>query len=170
TTANNAAPSPAPAEPRLRLWPGLVIVLLMWLAMRGPGLLEIEPMSAFMIMFNAPLAAAAALALWWLFASRLPWRERFLILGAFITLGGYAYLSYDPSFAGFGLLLYALPVAITAFVVWFAATPMLSWSTRKVLVIWVLIAAWGYYSTLRFEGITGGFSPELAYRWTPTAE
>lgn len=170
TTANNAVSSTTPGEPRLRLWPGLIIVLLMWLAMKGPAVLEMEPMSGFMIMFNAPLAAAAALALWWLFASRLPWRDRFVVLAAFISLGGYAYLAYHPSFAGFGLLLYALPVAITAFVAWFAVTPMLSWSTRKLLVIWVLIAAWGFYATLRFDGITGGFTPELAYRWTPTAE
>ena len=33
-----------------------------------------------------------------------------------------------------------------------------------------LALTWGYFVTLRLDGVTGGFSAEYSYRWTPTAE
>ena len=49
-------------------------------------------------------------------------------------------------------------------------TPSLRWPARCAGLAVALLAAWGYVSTLRFDGVDGDFNSEIAYRWQPTAE
>src|SRR5437763_492206 len=81
-------PTPAPTAPRPpapRVWPAVAIVALEWLAIEIPRWLELQFFVQFMAMFLAPITAAALLGLWWLFFSRLPWRDRFVCLAVLVA-------------------------------------------------------------------------------------
>src|SRR5882672_10927324 len=98
--ASSAPTNPAPAEPqaaapveslgplspeagqapRLRLWPGVAIVATQGIAVMLTKQFAPGTVYLFYAMFMGPMIAAGAFAVWWLFASRLPWRDRWLIL------------------------------------------------------------------------------------------
>src|SRR5438552_3201991 len=77
--------SAVPAEPRLRLWPGIAIVALLWIAIKVAAWVATGTMIQFQAMFMGPMVATAAFVAWWLFASRLPWRDRWLGVAAFVA-------------------------------------------------------------------------------------
>ncbi len=169
-TAVPFAPSDTPAHVSPRLWPGVVIVVLQWLAIKLPLSLELDPIMSFQLMFMGPAAAALLLALWWLFFSRVPREDRILGIGACAAAAGLAYVLVHASFGGFGMIMYALPVVTTAFVVWLLVSALFPWRIRRAGLIAVVVLTWGYYTTIRFDGVTGGFAAEMSYRWTPTPE
>jgi outer membrane protein assembly factor BamB len=165
----SAAELAAIREPRPRLWPGVVIVVLQAAAIFAPGLLELSPMWQYMAKLNAPMVGAALLVVWWLAASRVPWRDRFLVLGAFVVACGAAALLSDKSFQ-FGLIVYALPVMTSAWVAWLLLTGWLSWSARRAGLVAVLLLVAAVACGIRFDGVDGSFSGDLAWRWSQTAE
>ena len=69
-----------------------------------------------------------------------------------------------------GMLMYALPVAITAAVVWLVVMRGGSnWFVRGGLAT-LAVLSWGYYALLRVDGIDGNLAAEQSWRWEPTAE
>lgn len=168
-TPEGFSPPPAPA-PRLRLWPGVVIVTLVWLAITLPGRLVPGTFTQFIAMFWGPIVGAVAFAIWWLFFSRLPWKRQLPVLLAAAAGGVIAWGSYHPTFGVFGLIMYAWPTAATVWVVWLLATPFLDMPVRRLGLLVAVLLAWGSFAALRVEGIDGNFSANLQYRWTPTAE
>jgi outer membrane protein assembly factor BamB len=169
-TAGSAVAAPQPA--RLRLWPGVVIVVLQLLAIFVPEWLSLEPVVQFMAMMFAPMVGGAAIALWWLFASRIRWADRFIVLLVFALCGGAMWLLSHPSVSagGYGLLLYGLPTATTCWVLWLLVTPFLRWPTRRATLLVVFVLAWGYFTLLRVDGVFGDLTSARNWRWTPTAE
>jgi outer membrane protein assembly factor BamB len=158
------------AEPRLRLWPGVALVLVQWLLILVPGWLMPGTMTQFIAWFWGPMVVAAGLALWWVLASRLRWSDRWLVLLACAGVGLANFFLYHKTFGGFGVILYALPLVTTAWVVWLLLTPWLRWPVRRAGLLVVFLLAWGLFTQVRFEGVTGSFSAEFAWRWNPTAE
>jgi outer membrane protein assembly factor BamB len=166
-----AAPTPAPQPfPRIRLWPALIFVVLQWLALMAPRLLGAEPMIQFYGLMLGPLIGTVGVLLWWLFASRIRWKERFLGVLAFVAIGAVAYLFFHPSFDVMGVFFMTLPMATTAIAVWLLVTPFLRWPIRRAGLLVVVMLTWGYYTLVRFEGVYGDISATLSYRWIPTAE
>jgi outer membrane protein assembly factor BamB len=158
----------APANGRPRLWPGVVIVLVQWLLIIGPD--YVVPGS--MIQFQAKILSAAgamlAIAVWWLFGSRVPRRDRLLVVGACAAAGVVA-LSLS-SFPFLVLLVFALPWVPTVWVACLLVTPAFRWPARRAALLLALAATWGYFTLLRFEGIDGATAPEFRWRWTRTSE
>ena len=68
---------------RLRLWPGLVLVAVLWLARVVASMGEFSPGKFFFCMIIAPFAVLAGLQLWTLFASRMRWSDGILVFGTF---------------------------------------------------------------------------------------
>jgi outer membrane protein assembly factor BamB len=146
-----------------------VIALLQGAIILVPGWVVPGTMTQFMGKFYGPMIGALALVVWWLVGSRLQWVDRFLVLGAFAGAGvGAAFLA-DESFR-FGLILYALPLATTAWVLWLVLTPWMSWPVRRAGLLAVIFVAACLSCTVRMDGATGSFSGEFALRWTTTAE
>src|SRR5947208_7984079 len=141
TTAPTDAPTLSAAPRRLRLWPGVAAVALMWLVSLVPQRLDINPFYQFMAMFNAPIVGAALVLLWWLFASRAAWTDRLFIPLACACLAGDAYALLPPSFA-MGPILYGLPAALTAWVGWLLVTGRLSWPVRRAGLIVLFALIW----------------------------
>jgi outer membrane protein assembly factor BamB len=161
-------PSPS-TERRLRLWPGVVLVVLQAALIFVPGWVAPGTMTQFMGMFWGPVVGVAAVAAWWLFASRLRWTDRLLVPLINTAAAGLALLWCHPSFS-YGLLMYALPLVTSAWVLWLVVTPFLSWPARRIGLLLLLVAAWGASTLVRLDGVTGSFSAEFNWRWAPTAE
>ena len=65
----------------LRLWPGVVIVILQWLVRFV--LPVVAPETLLYALIGGILGGALAIVLWWVFFSRAPWSER---LGAIVLM------------------------------------------------------------------------------------
>ncbi|HLJ10732.1 MAG TPA: PQQ-binding-like beta-propeller repeat protein [Planctomycetaceae bacterium] len=165
--AQSAAP---PREPRLRLWPGVLIVALYWLANVAAGLFVPGTMTQFNVMFLGPMVAGAAIIGWWLFASRIRWRDRWRDVLVCCATGAAAVLLYDSSLGAFGLILYAIPAVVTGWVVWMIIGQFLTPPVRRAGLAAVFVLGFGYYALVRLEGVDGSMSAALAYRWTNTPE
>src|SRR5258705_13228611 len=125
----------SPRKP-LRLWPGVILVILQWLAW-------------FVVPFFLPdfnlygmlggVLCALGILVWWMFFSRAPWAER---LGAFVLMIVAPILTkfiVHKSIAGGGLgvlfFLLVVPVLCLAWVVWPVASPSLSAGPRASALV-----------------------------------
>ncbi|HEY1183620.1 MAG TPA: PQQ-binding-like beta-propeller repeat protein [Bryobacteraceae bacterium] len=168
TIAQTEEPTP---RKLLRVWPGVVAVVLQWLVRFG--LPKVAP-AAFMFAILGELVGAFAIVVWWAFFSRARWFER---VGALVLMiAGLAATRpiLDPSvlLAGMGMLffIYAIPVLSLAFVAWAVVTRRLSDGFRRVTMVATILLACGGWALLRTSGVTGDFNSEFAWRWTPTPE
>jgi outer membrane protein assembly factor BamB len=166
----NPPTAPAPRKP-LRLWPGVVIAILVVLA-RFVIPLFAPDMANYGVM--AGLAAAPAVILWWLFFSRAPWSERLGAVGLMIVaLVGTRFLvdkSIRTGAMGFLFPVLALPVMALAFVAWAVATRRLPDRTRHITMAAAILLSCGVWTLVRTGGFTGDFDHDFAWRWSPTAE
>jgi outer membrane protein assembly factor BamB len=159
-----------PPDPRVRLWPALVLIGLQWIAIKVPTWVVPGTVFQFYGMMLGPLVGTVGVLLWWLFASRVGWRDRLLGVLVFVALGALAYPFFHPTFDLFGVFFNALPAVTTVGVLWLLVTPFLRWPVRRATLVAALALTWGYYTLVRFEGVTGEFSVALTFRWLPTAE
>lgn len=173
-----AVPSPAP---RLRYWPGIVAVILLWASIKTPGLFDIDNFAQFMIMLFGSLAAILVFLVWWLFLSRARWSDRILGLVICAIIGFIACQLLHPSLGGpgapnrgqslqFTLSFNVFPWLITAWVGWLLVSSYLSMPIRRLGLLLVFIVAWTYPVLLRMDGLEGGFDPQISWRWNPTQE
>jgi len=156
----------------LRLWPGVVIVVLQWLVRFV--LPVVVPDALVYALLGGIFGGALAIVLWWLFFSRAAWSER---VGAIVLMvaGMFAAKSIlDPSLAtgAQGMLLYilAIPGLCLAFVVWAVATRNLSDGIRRATMVATILLACGGWALVRTGGFTANLRHDLHWRWTPTPE
>jgi outer membrane protein assembly factor BamB len=161
---------PIPRKP-LRLWPGVVIVVLMGLArfvvpVVWPDTLEYSVLSG--------MAGTLAVVVWWAFFSRAPGFERWGAVSLMIVAMFAARPILDKSIAtgamGMLFLILAVPVLGVAFVVWAVATSQLSDRVRRVTMVATILLASGGWALIRTNGFTAEAASDLAWRWAPTAE
>lgn len=163
--------SPQPqVSPRPRLWPLVVIMVLQWLIVLVPGWVAPATMIHFYAGSFGPLVGTLAVAIWWLFASRLRWADRLLGLVIFVAAIVVTNLLVHPSFNVFLLLVYALPIATTALAIWLVATPFLRWPMRRAGLLLVVLVVLGGFLLVRYDGVTGSFSAKFPWRWSPSEE
>jgi outer membrane protein assembly factor BamB len=154
----------------LRLWPGVVLVVVQFVLVFGLPLVRPDASGAAML---AGAAGGVAVLLWWLLFSRAGWVAR---LGAPAVAAG-ALLLVRPllheSITGgaMGMLPYLLPIPTLslALVAWAAATPGLRPARRAGALVLSMLVGAGVWTAVRTGGIRGG-GFELSWRWTPTAE
>jgi outer membrane protein assembly factor BamB len=165
----SAPPVPGPTRPRL--WPAVALIVFLWLARLLP--VYLTPDNAFLMMIGAmwgPMLVTLGLAIWWLFFSRVPWSQRFLglVLAVGIGIGVWfaAHETMDPAV----LIVFALPLVVTAWIVWLLVTPFLQWQPRFAGLLLVVLLSWAFWDSLRFQGVTGTFTPDFWWRWTLTTE
>ncbi len=168
-----AAPVSSAVAPRPRLWPAVVILLLMWTAILVPPYVpqvQGTAYQAFIVMGGAFLSGLL-FVLWLLFASRIHWTDRLLIF-LFFTLSGLGAAAVaDPTFLKLlGPVTRGIPLSATAFVAWLLITRGVSWPSRRLAALVMVVLAWGYCCLLRFEGVWGDFQPQSDWRWVATNE
>jgi outer membrane protein assembly factor BamB len=160
--------APAPRKP-LRLWPGVVAVVL--LALLRFGLKAVVPgFRGFSLGMMWSFGAVAAVVLWWALLSRAPWLER---LGAIVLmavgLAGAWYLRHE-SMGPLWLVGYAVPGLCLALVAGAAASRRLPDGPRRATMAATLLLACGVWTLVRTEGITGDHAAEFGWRWAKSPE
>jgi outer membrane protein assembly factor BamB len=159
-----------PAEPKLRIWPAVLIIALQWIALKAPESWYMGHDNLRMNVFMfAPMVVPALFLIWWLFFSRTWILDRWLLLVVFLAIGMAAVAVYDKTMA-MGIMFIVLPVVLTAWVAWLLLTPWMSWSARCAGLAVVFIASWGYFASIRFDGVFGDFQSTTSFRWEPTNE
>lgn len=157
----------APVNPRL--WPAVVIVLLQSAAIFVPLFVSPGSFVHFMGMFFGPLVGALLLVIWWLFASRLPRRDRWIGLGLVGLVYAATVFMVDKNLH-LGLVVYVLPAATTALAAALVVTGRLAWPSRRWAVLAAVVAAIVFWTGVRVEGWNGNMVPDFTWRWRPTPE
>ncbi len=160
-----------PGRKPLRLWPGMVVGILLFVVRYGVPVVAPEAAPYGIL---GGVVGALIIVLWWLFLSRAPWSER---LGAVILmiLGLYAtsrMVHISIATGAQGMLLFGLapPVIGIAFVVWAVTAGHLSDKSRRVTMAVTILLACGVWTLLRTGGVYGSYSSDLHLRWTRTPE
>ncbi len=162
----------------LRLWPGVVIVLiqlLMYYAL--PKLFPEATLFGMPLKFLGVLAGLACgilFVLWWLFFSRAPWSERIggviLILGALFLTRYLVHVSIRGGAMGMLFFVLAIPVICLAFVIWAVFTRNLSKQMRRITMVASIVLACGIFTLIRTNGMSAEAMTDLQWRWSKTAE
>jgi outer membrane protein assembly factor BamB len=157
---------------RPRLWPVVVILAVQWAAKLLTGWFFPGEPIWFYAGFYGPMIGALVVLLWWLVASRVPWRDRLVVLLA--ALAGVAAVVFTdpigPEAGGYTVGLYALPIGLAAGTLWLLVTPPLAWSRRRLGLVVILLLPLGYFALMRLDGVWGEMSANLNWRWSVTTE
>ena len=155
----------------LRLWPGVVLAVLLVVVRLVPiVVLEIMPVA----MMGAVVGGLLIL-LWWLFFSRAPWSERLgvvvlMVVALFLT-SRLVHESIAGGAMGFLLYVWAIPVMGVALVASLVASRRLSSRSRRASIAAAIVLACGVWTLIRTEGVTSDIvGSDFRWRWTPTPE
>jgi outer membrane protein assembly factor BamB len=155
----------------LRLWPGVVIVLLQWL-MRFVVPVFV-PEAAVAGVF-AGLLGGLAVMLWWAFFSRAPRAERWgaivLMILAMLATSRFLHISIATGMMGLVFVVYAVPGLSLAFVVWALTSRRLSKLTRRVTMVATILLACAVWTLVQTGGFDTDGKHDFAWRWAETAE
>lgn len=153
----------------LRVWPGVVAVVLQWVFRFGVK--ELFPgIQGFGYAVIGSLAFAVVILVWWAFFSRSRWRER---LGALAVIAAAVaatwFLKHDSMWLPW-LFAYAVPVLSLAFVLWAVLTRRLPDNFRHATMVALVLISTGGWLLLRQDGINGDHNATFGWRWSPSAE
>src|SRR5215472_8573125 len=161
-----------PARKLLRVWPGVVIVILMWLIKYGQPV--VAPDAVLYGVF-AGFVGGVAIVLWWLLLGRARWFERLgavalMIVGLFATRR-FVDVSIATGAQGYLFFFLAIPVVSSALVVWAVATRSLRDGLRRATMAATTLLACGVFALIRTGGFTAAtFKNDLHWRWAKTSE
>lgn len=170
--AGKAPGRQAPRKP-LRLWPGIILVVIQWILwMLIP--LVIPGNEAVMIGVAGGMLGGLSIVIWWAFFSRSRWYERVLaiLLMAAALFGASFLLDESIATANMGLMfwMYSIPITCLAFVGWSVMTRRLPDMIRRVTMIVAILLASGFWIFLRSDGMDGDGRHSLNWRWAGTDE
>jgi len=163
-------PSNQPTR-ELRLWPGVMAVVLQWLGIFVvPNLVPDAALPSVIGGFLGVLA----FVVWWAFFSRAPLFERWgaillVIVSMFATLR-LLHESVATGNMGFQYFIYAIPVLSLAFLIWAVAGRHLADGHRRAAMVTAILLASGVWTLVRSDGLTGDGGAEFAWRWAETSE
>lgn len=161
----------ATGQKLLRLWPGVVIVIIQWILWLF--LAEIIPEAIAVAVFSG-IIGWLAIIIWWAFFSRAPRFERWSapLLMIVIMVVTFFFLDKSISTAMMGMMfpVYVTPFLSLVFVIWSVLSPYLKMKTRRIAMISSIIFGCGVWIFLKTDGMTGDANQDLAWRWTETAE
>jgi outer membrane protein assembly factor BamB len=154
----------------IRVWPGVVLLLVQWLLWFG---LPVVVPEALMVAFAGGAIGGLAVVVWWLFFSRAPWSERFgvlvLMIVAVIATPPILDHSLQVAVGGVFFYIYVIPGLCLAIVAGAAAGRRLPAGPRRATIAAAILIACGVWTLFRADGFGVG-RVQLAWRWTAAAE
>ena len=166
-----SATESARERPPLRVWPGVVIVLLQWLARFGLPVVAPDYTSVGVMV---SLAAGVAIVIWWLFFSRASWPERLGAMAVMTVALLATPLVLHPSIStgamGGLFFILVMPTLSLAFVAWVVVSRHLAGVASSVALVIAVGMACAGWAVVRTGGFTGNFDNDLQWRWVPTPE
>ena len=154
---------------RLRLWPGIVLVVLQ-LVFRFGVKAAVPGIKGFGWAVMGSLVLTLAILVWWMFFSRARWAERLGGVGLIVlALGGTWLLKHDSMWLPW-LFAYAIPLLCLAFVTWAVATSRLPDGVRRATMVATILIACGAWLFVRQDGINGDHVATFGWRWAASPE
>jgi outer membrane protein assembly factor BamB len=153
----------------LRVWPGVVAVVLLLVARFGIKAL-VPGFRGFSTGMKWSMYAGLAVLLWWLLLSRARWFERLggvLLMGA--GLAGAWFLRHD-SMGPLWLLAYALPWVCVALVAGAAIARRMPDGPRRATIAAAIVFASLAWTLARTDGISGDHVADFGWRWARSPE
>jgi hypothetical protein len=168
TTAQTNDPTP---QRPLRLWPGVVIVILQWTIR---FVLPVVAPDAMIIAMIGGIVGGLAVVVWWVFFSRAPWSERvgaiaMMIVALFVT-SPIVHESIRNGMMGMMFVMTSIPTLSLALVAWAVLSRRLSAGPRRAAMAVTILLGCGVWALVRTGGINGAGVSDLHWRWTPTPE
>ena len=163
--------SAAEQTARLRLWPGVVAVALLWTAMLVPPMLYPESPKSFMPLFMGIQASYLLAIIWWLFASRTPWRDR--LVGLVVAVGGLMlgrFVLFHESLEFMPLMFFIGPWLLTAMVGTMLLTYPLGWKRSRWAALGVALVGLVATASLRYQKVDSAFNASFLPRWEQNSE
>ena len=153
----------------LRIWPGVAIVAVVWLARFGAPVVGADASTQFLVRVLGGLVGGAAIAAWWLVFSRAPWAERLGIVGLLIAALATIVLAGDSSIQVW-ILWYSGPVFGLALVGSLVAARGQDPRRRRAAMAAAILVTCGAATLVKVVGVTGNGVAQFAWRWTETPE
>ena len=164
--------SPVQVKP-LRLWPGILIVILQWVVRFGIPIVAPGDTITQIGVFGA-LLCGLAIAVWWVFFSRAPLFERWsaivLMIVSLYATSQIIHISIATTMMGLMFAVYSIPVLSLAFVVWAVACRHFAIIPRRIAMFATILLASGFWAFLRTDGMDGEIHQDFAWRWAKTSE
>lgn len=155
----------------LRLWPGVVILVLQWVVrFLVPAVWP--DLMVYGLMGGA--VGGLAIVLWWVFFSRAPWVERLggaaLMIAAIFLTKRLVHVSIATGAMGMLVYMLALPIVSLVFVAWAASTRKLTDPLRRATMVVSILLGCGVLTLIQTGGFTGDFHNDFRWRWAKTPE
>jgi outer membrane protein assembly factor BamB len=155
----------------LRLWPGVVIVVLQLLSI---FVLPVVVPAALIFGMLGGVVGALAILVWWAFFSRAPRIERWgaivLMIVAMVATRLVLHESIAGGMMGMMFPFYGIMSVGIALVVGVVASRRLSDRVRRAAMAAFILLACGVWTLVRTGGITGAADSDLHWRWSKTPE
>jgi outer membrane protein assembly factor BamB len=165
----NIPPTGDPEPRKLRVWPGIVAVVLLFTFRFGVKAL-VPGIQGFGYAVMGSLVFALVVIVWWAFFSRSAWAERLGGLALIAAALGVTWLLKHDSMWLPWLFAYAIPVLCLGFVIWAVATRNLPNRVRRATMVATVVVACGAWLLLRQDGINGDHNAEFGWRWAASPE
>lgn len=165
----NIPPTGSPDPRKLRVWPGIVAVVLLLIFRYGVKAL-VPGIQGFGYAIMGSLFFALVMIVWWTFFSRTAWMERLGGVALIAAALGLTWLSKHDSMSLPWLFAYAIPVLCLAFVIWAVATRNLPNRVRRATMVATVVVACGAWLLLRQNGINGDHNADFGWRWAASSE
>lgn len=156
--------------PRLRVWPAIVLVALMWGVRLLPSMIDNPSRSVVMASFIGPFTCAVLILVWWLFASRARWSERLRGVGGMVLATVVSSLLLDKTMRGYGIMMFVIPWSTTAFAAALIVLGRLRTKARTYAALAAALAIFVYCDLIRNDGVWGDFKSATAWRWVRSPE
>jgi outer membrane protein assembly factor BamB len=153
----------------LRLWPGVVTVVLLLLARFGVKAV-VPGFAGFARGMQWMLGFAAIVLLWWVLFSRARWFDRVGAIVLMVAGLGIAWFLRHESLGPLWIVGYAVPFLCVAFVAGLAATRRLPEPSRRAVVAATILFACGAWLLARSDGISGDHALTFGWRWAKSPE
>ena len=155
----NAETDKSTRQKPLRLWPGVVAVVLLWLARFGLKMV-MPGFEGFELGIMGGFVGALAVIVWWAFFSRAPHFERWGAIVLMIVAMLATWQIKHESMGPFWVAAYAVPVLCLAFVAWLVAVkrgyPSEPFPGLSSLAVSFIVALPGLFTAISFGRPFGG--------------
>jgi outer membrane protein assembly factor BamB len=148
---------------------GLGLVALQWLLIKLPAWIAPGTMAHFMAMMWGPVVGGVLILGWWLFFSRLTWTAKWIGVLSFLAGAGLAFGLGHPTMQ-MVFVVSSLPIATSVWVIWTAVGTRLGETALRVGLVASLLLTWGFFASLRLDGLRGNIGMDMSLRWSDTHE
>jgi outer membrane protein assembly factor BamB len=157
-------------QPRLRVWPAVVIAVAYWVAIATIMRLDMVISQTFFSTVITSFVTGLAFMVWLYSRRALPGKDRLILLAALIVATALVIVLGDPSVGPIGLLFAGPGVLCTAAAVWLLIAR--KWSPRVIRngLLVLLVLVWGQFLAIRINGVDGRQTASISARWEKTAE